>query len=210
MIHVFHGFLGSPKDFDFLPKRKEFIFHDLYRMNFDQVEISPTDTLIGYSMGGRVAMELASKAQFQLKKLVIINSHPGLGPEEKKERMIWEDEVLNRLRMNSPEEFLNYWNNLPLFKFDEPLKDLSLEKLRSSAILFEKLRLSGQKNYVQELEKFKDKILWISSPQDEKYYQVAKKLIMPLGIKCCFLQGGHRLFQRHVGLLSILKEEGII
>lgn len=210
MIHVFHGFLGSPSDFSFLPKKKDILLHDLYHFDLDTLEISPEDTLIGYSMGGRFALELASKFQFKIKKLVIINSHPGLADEDKKERNLWEESVLQRLRTDTPGEFLTYWNSLPLFKNDAPLTELSTEKLRASAPLFDKMRLSNQKNFLDELKIHRSKILWISSPQDEKYYQITKKMIVPLGIHCCFIPGGHRLFQRHIELLAVFKEEGIL
>lgn len=161
-------------------------------------------------MGGRFALELASRFQFKIKKLVIINSHPGIPEDEKRERSIWEQAVLERLNKNTPQEFLDYWNSLPLFKNDLPLTELSTEKLRASAPLFDKMKLSDQKNFLNELKEHRSKVLWISSPQDEKYYQIAKKMIVPLGVHCCFIPGGHRLFQRHVELLSVFKEEGIL
>lgn len=56
MIHVFHGFLGSPEDFQFL-NGEDVQVHDLYSMN-QYPEIGLDDTLIGYSLGGRIALEI--------------------------------------------------------------------------------------------------------------------------------------------------------
>ena len=57
MIHIFHGFLGSADDFSFL-KSDEIVVHDLYSMK-EPPHLNANDTLIGYSMGGRIALDLA-------------------------------------------------------------------------------------------------------------------------------------------------------
>ena len=75
MIHAFHGFLGSPSDLSFLKSENNLVhFHDLYEEDLSAIHIGPEDTLIGYSMGGRIAMEVAVRHAFNLKKLVIIRS----------------------------------------------------------------------------------------------------------------------------------------
>jgi esterase/lipase len=73
MIHVFHGFLGSPGDFEFL-ENENVRLHDLYQ---SIPETHADDTLIGYSMGGRLAMELAKKNGFKNYnlKLVVTNCY---------------------------------------------------------------------------------------------------------------------------------------
>ncbi len=65
VIRVFHGFLGSPQDFHFL-KGDRVVLHNLYE---SAPVTSSEDTLIGYSMGGRLAIELAKKNGFR--KLMI-------------------------------------------------------------------------------------------------------------------------------------------
>lgn len=206
MIHVFHGFLGSLHDFAFL-KGETVKLYDLYQMT--PVEIEEDDVLIGYSLGGRIAMKLAVANGFHFRKLVIINSHPGL-PGDVKERNLWEESVIERMKKLNASEFLDYWNGLPLFKQDRPLNSLSEEKLKASIALFEEHRLSRQQNYLPELKVHKEKVLWISGRADEKYQAIAEELVRPLGIKCYSLNGGHRLYQNPDDILSILKEEGIL
>lgn len=210
MIHVFHGFLGSPADFSFLKSRQPIKLHDLYEENVEDITVSPDDTLIGYSMGGRVAMEIAVRHAFNIKKLVIINAHPGLPKDVRAERSVWEEAVLERLNTLSSDDFLKYWNALPLFSADRPLHGISLERYNKSANIFNQYRLSRQTCFLPELIAHKDKILWIAGLQDEKYADLARDMIASNGISCEFITGGHRLYQEGQRLTQILIEKAII
>lgn len=211
MIHVFHGFLGSPEDFSFLRDFPGVILHDLYEENVGSISIGPQDTLIGYSMGGRIAMEIASLAKFELKKLVIINAHPGLPlRDEIPGRKVWEESVIERLENMSSTDFLEYWNKLPLFDADEPLVELSMEKQAKSLDLFKQHRLSQQKCFLDELQEHRNKVLWIAGERDSKYSEVAKEFIVRREIPCRFIEGGHRLYQQPKKLLELLIAEGIL
>ncbi len=210
MIHIFHGFLGSPADFSFLHSDGPIFLHDVYETDPLTLKIGQDDTLIGYSMGGRIAMEIAHKNKFNIKKLVIINSHPGLPESERKDRSLWEDSVLKRLIEATPETFLAYWNSLPLFSTDSPLTELSLEKYAKSEKIFDKYRLSRQRCFLPELEANRDKVLWIAGTQDRKYAEIARSLILPLNIPCIFMEGGHRLYQKKTELQALLQTRKII
>lgn len=209
MIHVFHGFLGSPQDFSYL-KRDDVILHDLYQMEVFPV-IGPEDTLIGYSMGGRIAMEIAHANGYQFKKIVLINTHPGLETEEEKnQRASFELSVLKEFETKTQEEFLEYWNDYPIFFHDAPLKDIPHDRFKKSPELFERYRLSKQNNHLPELIQNKDKVLWIVGLFDEKYMEVATEYIMPHHIRVKGIPGGHRLFQNSVELTKLLTDEGIL
>ena len=192
MIHVFHGFLGTPADFEFL-KDKNVILHDLYS---GTPETKAEDILIGYSMGGRLAMELAKRHGF--KKLILINAHPGLEDDKEREiRSLWEEEVLERL--TDPEKFLSWWNALPLFKNDKPLVRIP----DGSSALFKKMLLSRQENFLPFLKENKGRVHWILGENDPKYSALAGKLT---DFDVHLIPGGHRLFQHPERLLSVIKK----
>ncbi|MFL5785619.1 MAG: alpha/beta fold hydrolase [Bacteriovoracaceae bacterium] len=192
MIHVFHGFLGSPSDFEFLPE-KEFVHHDLYQ---PLPVTNADDTLIGYSMGGRLAMELAQKYGF--KKLILINAHPGLvDDKERQVRSQWEEEVIERL--SDPAAFLPWWNALPLFHADRPLTNVP----KGSIDLFKKMLLSRQENFLPFLQKHKTKVHWILGEKDPKYSALAHKLTE---FDVQLIPGGHRLFQKPEILVPAIRK----
>lgn len=209
MIHVFHGFLGGPSDFKFL-QGADIIIHDLYAEDFNPT-IAPDDVLIGYSMGGRIALELASKAQFNVKKIVLMNAHPGLETQEEKDRRkIWEDEVLEKLKTESREDFFDYWNSLPLFDFDTPLAPIETKRYELSKVLFDKFRLSRQDYFLPEMEQHKEKILYVVGVLDNKYFTLAEEVLLPHDITVKGIPGGHRLFQYPAELKTLLDNEGIL
>jgi 2-succinyl-6-hydroxy-2,4-cyclohexadiene-1-carboxylate synthase len=210
MIHVFHGFLGSPDDFSFLAKIPNVVLHDTYEESLENISLNMDDVLIGYSMGGRIAMELADRHKFNIKKLVVINSHPGIPDEDKNERGIWEESVLTRFRTLSANDFLKYWNSLPLFEADQPLEGISLDKYLKSAKIFETYRLSRQKYLLPKLTLNRDKVFWIAGERDQKYSDIARNLIVPAGIACEFMPGGHRLYQSPEKLFEVLKRNALI
>lgn len=206
MIHVFHGFLGSPSDFDFL-KGEDILLHDLLG-DLDQIQVSPEDTLIGYSMGGRIALELASRLNFVIKKLVLINAHSGLSSDaEKIERKDWENKIEGMMLESG---FFSYWNSLPIFSHDRPLQEFSTERLNAFKNLFHRFRLSEQKDFLPEISLHKNKVLWIIGQDDQKYHAWAHRELLPREIPCRFTFGGHRLFQHPEKVIQVLKEEGVL
>ncbi|MES2526863.1 MAG: alpha/beta fold hydrolase [Bdellovibrionota bacterium] len=189
MIRVFHGFLGSPRDFEFL-KGEDVTLHNLYE---ETPVTNASDILVGYSMGGRLAMELAKKNGF--KKLILINSHPGLLDDKEREvRSAWEEEVLERL--TDPQSFLSWWNGLPLFKNDQPL----LSVPEKSSDLFKKMILSRQENFLPFLTEHKNKVHWILGEKDPKY-SLLKGQLGDFDVH--MIPAGHRLFQ-HPELINPL------
>jgi pimeloyl-ACP methyl ester carboxylesterase len=208
MIHIFHGFLGSAEDFNYL-KNDKVILHDLYKMSETPV-IGPDDILIGYSMGGRVAMDLARKSNYNLHKLVLINAHPGLPDEELKiHRKEFETKVLQELKVRTKDNFLDWWNSLPIFTFDQPI-DVSDERFQQSSALFTRYLLSEQENHLPLMQKHHEKILYIAGLFDEKYMELVSEVLLPSGIAVKGIPGGHRLFQHPNELKQILQEEGLI
>lgn len=208
MIHVFHGFLGSPSDFSYL-KNDNVIFHDLYEMN-NYPEVNEDDIMIGYSMGGRVALDIAKNIDFRIKKVILISSHPGLNTDaEKKERKKFEEIVIQNLKTMDKKSFLTWWNSLPLFHSDEPIFPTS-ERYSKSVELFEKYRLSNQANHLPDISKHKDKFLYVAGGDDEKYKALATDVFLTSGIRVKIISGGHRLFQRREEILNVLNEEGIL
>ncbi|ADU51732.1 2-succinyl-6-hydroxy-2,4-cyclohexadiene-1- carboxylic acid synthase/2-oxoglutarate decarboxylase [Thermaerobacter marianensis DSM 12885] len=72
--------------------------------------------LVGYSMGGRVALSLAAAAPERVASLVLESSSPGLAdPAEREARRRADDELARRIEVEGVEAFTRHWERLPLF-----------------------------------------------------------------------------------------------
>lgn len=130
-----HGFLGSAGDWEpvcsFLPPSQciglDLPGHGNSPFVEDFTIDIPRFHLIGYSMGGRLAMSYAFKHPEQIESITLMSAHPGLkSEEEKKERLKKDQEWANLLFELPIDEFLIRWYNQPLFKPFKP--DLTMRK----------------------------------------------------------------------------------
>lgn len=123
-----HGFLGSSKDW--IPvcaalKGRTCIGVDLpghgdspFTEQFDEalLSIEPPFHLIGYSMGGRLAMGFASRYPNRIAALILLSAHTGLPENERSERLKIDQTWAQALLELPIDEFLNRWYDQPIFK----------------------------------------------------------------------------------------------
>ncbi len=130
-----HGFLGTCSDWkavcDFLPPSHCIGIHlpghggvpfsETFEIDIDRFH------LIGYSMGGRLAMAYAAKNPYRIASLTIASAHPGLTDEAEKQKRLESDARWAKILLELPiDEFLKRWYDQPLFQFYKP--DLSMRK----------------------------------------------------------------------------------
>lgn len=142
--------------------------------------------LVGYSMGGRVALSFASKNKEKVLGLILESSTAGI--EEKRERAIrikTDNELANKLLMGGIDSFVNYWLDLPFFR---SLK--SLDNNTYSEIILKKKLNSTQElaNSLLEFSTGKMPSLWnhlcsltiptllIVGSLDRKYVRINKEM----------------------------------
>lgn len=207
MIHLFHGFLGKPQDLLFFNEFGETKSYDMMTFDDESFTCSPEDILVGYSMGGRVALKIAHRLGYKLKKVIILSANPHtLNEEEKKARIQLENNIEDKMLTLSVNDFLTYWNGLSLFKDDLPLSDLTEKELRSWASTFTKYRLSHQDDYLRDIKTHPDKVAWIVGVLDQKYLTIAENS----GVPFYHIHAGHRLFQHPDKIIELIKKEKLL
>lgn len=224
---AFHGFLGSSEDFqkfEDLLEIKNIWKPDLFgqdqfllRQGFDdfvsqaQREIAKRfgfgeshsvsrPHLLGYSLGGRLALHLALHAPDHFDKVVLLSTHPGIfEPSQKKDRQEWEEGWLESLIQDSFEDFWWKWQNQPLFAHDElshsPKFDLDKKTLKSALSSFSNTR---HQFTLDDLKKLSKKLIWVSGEKDLKFQSLMEKVraLRPADEFLTVPQAGHRLIAR--------------
>lgn len=81
----------------------------------------PAANLLGYSMGGRLALYTAFIYPSRINRLVLESASPGLKTESERQARIESDAALaQRIETEGIEAFADYWTNLPLFATQSP------------------------------------------------------------------------------------------
>ena len=71
--------------------------------------------LVGYSMGGRLALHVATRLPERLLSLLTIGAHAGLAEEAREGRRQGDEALAQRIEHEGLEAFVNYWTALPMF-----------------------------------------------------------------------------------------------
>ncbi len=91
-------------------------------------------TLVGYSMGGRVALHAALALSGRVDRLVLIGASPGLADRgEREERRAADEELAESIERSSIEEFARRWAQTPVLagQLPEVLAAVHADRLRN-------------------------------------------------------------------------------
>jgi 2-succinyl-6-hydroxy-2,4-cyclohexadiene-1-carboxylate synthase len=84
-------------------------------MLWDHLQIARTH-LVGYSMGGRLALHIAATRPERILSLLTIGAHAGLEEDAREGRLRGDEALAQRIETDGLEAFVNYWSSLPLFE----------------------------------------------------------------------------------------------
>ena len=210
---LLHGFTGSSRTWDpFLPFWNgrfrtiavDIVGHgktdapgdpSLYTMErtvddlaaiLDRLEVDKA-AVLGYSMGGRLALSFAVLRPERVRGLVLESTSPGLKTEEeRKARRKQDEELAERIEKNGIEWFVNYWENIPLFRTVKRLPADVQQKIREDRLrqrpegLANSLRGMGtgaQPSWWDRLETIPAPVLVMAGELDEKFVGIAREMV---------------------------------
>jgi 2-succinyl-6-hydroxy-2,4-cyclohexadiene-1-carboxylate synthase len=163
-----HGFLGCPEDWDevitYFPE------YDCKALAYPFEKLKDA-IVIGYSMGGRVALRSSCPK-------ILISTHPGLQTyEEKTQRLKSDQGWCEKLRKEPFEEFLKAWYTQPLFntlRNHREFPKMLLRRLKQDPEVLAKMlareSLSHQ-SFTKPIDAF-----FIHGQLDEKYVKLYQEL----------------------------------
>lgn len=146
--------------------------------------------LVGYSMGGRLALRLALLKALPVERLVAIGASAGLAsPQDRSSRVREDAELGERLVADGMEAFLERWMALPLFSTMRALDPELLGRLNASRATQDPAGLAaalatmgtGSQPYLMEaLPDLAVPTLLVVGDQDAKFHAIAEQIISKL------------------------------
>lgn len=140
--------------------------------------------LIGYSMGGRLALYLAVRFPDRFKKVILESASPGLkSPQDRKLRRIRDEELATFLEKQGMDLFLKFWYNQPIFSALKTNPDfpniIEQRKNNDPNRLAASLRRMGtgvQPSLWKDLERVSVPILLLVGEKDQKFRNISSQM----------------------------------
>ncbi len=141
---------------------------------------------LGYSMGGRVALQVAVRRPDVVSAVVLEGATPGLSDAEERDERVAADEALaDRIEAEGVEAFVGEWEALPLFASQAALPARTREAVRAGRLanravgLANSLRGAGtgaQEPLHDRLSEVRVPALLLAGALDEKFAEIGRKM----------------------------------
>ena len=207
MIHLLHGAVGAPQDWDSLiPLLGDCAARavDLYAGDISSFKRTAEslnqdalhgDVLVGYSMGGRLALHALTLANCPWSQAVIISSDPGSGPVPDR---VARDRRWAKLARRDWDGFTTEWLAQSIFDGSPTPGDRAFpgaRRVEAIARGFECWSVGRQEDLREELGRIELPVLWIVGERDQKFVDLAEGLVprMPSGRLAVVRGAGHRV-----------------
>lgn len=141
------------------------------------------DQLVGYSLGGRLALGLLRLAPQRFRRTLIISAHPGLSEDSSRaERRTADARWIARLERDGIDAFVAAWEQLPLFATQAHVPAERLERQRRrrlgqrAAGLAASLRVHGLAEMPamhETIIQYPGRLHWITGAEDQRFSALA-------------------------------------
>jgi 2-succinyl-6-hydroxy-2,4-cyclohexadiene-1-carboxylate synthase len=190
-VTTVHGFLGLPSDWDcvlegprqnlnWLPEFLDLPGGELTpalpplaeKLNAQACETT-SDTLIGYSMGGRIALHmlLADRPPYRWRRAIIVSASTGIvSSAERRRRWDQDRRWAERFRLEEWTSLLGSWESQAVFKGEPDLerRENDFDRGQLAAALL-RGSVGAQEDLRPALSKLEVPILWLAGDRDLKY-----------------------------------------
>ncbi len=152
---------------------------------------------VGYSMGGRLCLQLALDHPDLVERLVLVSASPGIDdPSERAARRAADEELARSIERDGVDAFLERWLAQPLFaSLPRDLADVDGRRANTVARLTHQLRALGQgaqpSNWGR-LEELRVPTMLLVGSRDTKYVAIAEQMADAMRADVVVLEGrGH-------------------
>jgi 2-succinyl-6-hydroxy-2,4-cyclohexadiene-1-carboxylate synthase len=226
-IVALHGFLGEPSDFDFLgsavykPDYLSLVKNGCpdfasWAQAFEQ-RFAPKQKfhLVGYSMGGRFALEYAVRFKSRLTGLSLISVNLNqVSDESQKLNRAQSDQAWAKRFLNDDlTEVIQDWNNQPVFAgtVSEPYRNPETVDRELMSVLLTQFSVLQQRNFFDEIKNWDLKIDLFAGQSDKKYLEQNQGFQASKHVSSHVIQSsGHRIIFDNPKELSLKLTEAFV
>ena len=180
---------------------------------FLQIQALPNVTLVGYSLGGRLALALASEYPGSCSKLVLESASPGIADDETRALRAEADrKKAAQIEGGSMQDFLEEWYSLSVFSSLIEKPDLRAKLIskrlqndpRSASWALSTFGPSAQKSYWNALSDVSCPTLLLTGSEDTKFCATATEMSKRLPqAECAIIEGaGHTVHLEQPGIVG--------
>jgi 2-succinyl-6-hydroxy-2,4-cyclohexadiene-1-carboxylate synthase len=158
-------------------------------------------TLCGYSLGGRVALNVALAAPARVRRLLLVSTSAGIEDAGERAARRAADELIARELEEAPfDQFIERWRAQPLFAADPPqvsaLADADQRRNRPDALaaVMRGIGTGEMQPLWQRLGELRMPATVLAGARDRKFVELGRRMAALLGDgELSVIPGGHRL-----------------
>lgn len=142
--------------------------------------VDPEPVLLGYSMGGRLALHALLARPDLWKAAVIVSAHPGLKDESGRAERRQRDAEWSALALKGEwAEFLERWNGQSVLGGSVKMPDRMKLKGRRASVArsFVDWSLGAQQDLSPDFGQIACPLLWVTGARDEKFTRLAEAVV---------------------------------
>ena len=166
--------------------------------------------LVGYSLGGRLAMHALLARPDKFSGAVIISANPGLADSDQRSSRLSADCEWASMAASDWNEFLAQWERQPVFDGSASLPDRNELREWKTEIgaSFDAWSLGRQESLLPCLKRIQCPVLWVSGDRDERFSKLAEKAAgVSTGLRATVDGAGHRVpMDRPIELAVLVRD----
>ena len=161
------------------------------------VRVDSEPVLLGYSMGGRLALHALLARPDLWKAAIIVSAHTGLNDEGERAARREKDAEWSALALKAEwADFLGQWNAQDVLEGGDMPDRMALKDRRASiARSFIDWSLGEQEDLAPRMGDISCPVLWVTGERDEKFTVIARSVVplLPQAEHCVVPDCGHRV-----------------
>ena len=188
----------------------EALFNEMALTNF---------TLIGYSMGGRIAIAYTHTYPHRVASLILESASPGLKSEQARiERKAADAQLAKQIQAEGILAFVDFWQEVPLFNSQKKMPRTKQVEVRKERLSQDTVGLANsllgigtgsQRSYWDDLSMIHIPVLLLTGEIDKKFVNIAREMkeVFPQAEHITVKDTGHAIHVEKPTVFATMVEE---